>query len=61
MEKFALKASRRTVLKAAGAAAVVAALGTGVKNTAFAAKKPVADKEGWHYSHCRMCMRGGLP
>lgn len=61
MEKFALKASRRTVLKAAGAAAVVAALGTGVKNTAFAAKKPVADKEGWHYSHCRMCMRGDCP
>ncbi len=61
MEGITIKASRRTVLKAAGAATVAAALGIGRSSSAFAAKTPPTDKDGWHYSHCRMCMRGDCP
>jgi anaerobic selenocysteine-containing dehydrogenase len=61
-----LNVSRRTVLKGAGIASVTAALGVSpiLAKDAEAASPVGLPKgmkraaEGWHYSHCRMCMRG---
>lgn len=59
------RVTRRSFLKAAGSAGLLAAIGIdfGLAQLVEAAevemKKSTAD--GWHYGHCRMCMRGCCP
>lgn len=57
------KVSRRTVLKAAGVLGTAAVIGTGYTGKSEAkglaeVKTAPHGKDGWHFSHCRMCMRG---
>ena len=63
MSKTSSGVSRRTVLKAAGVLSASMALGPSLTTKAEAGEKSVLTtaphgKDGWHYSHCRMCMRG---
>jgi len=58
--------SRRSVLKAAGIAGAASMMGINL-SPAHAAEAAAKDrteqllKDGWHFGHCRMCMRGTCP
>jgi anaerobic selenocysteine-containing dehydrogenase len=65
-----IKLSRRTLLKSAGVLSAAAAFGKfSVPATAAekihelpnSVKTAATGKDGWHVSHCRMCMRGDCP
>ncbi|MFV0480851.1 MAG: molybdopterin-dependent oxidoreductase, partial [Campylobacteraceae bacterium] len=57
--------SRRSFLKTAGAAGLLATIGVdlGFANVLKAAEVDIkkTTSDGWHYGHCRMCMRGCCP
>ena len=55
-----LKISRRRLLQSAGIAAAAAAVNVPVKSLAQGKNTPAVN-DGWHYGHCRMCMRGDCP
>lgn len=59
------KGSRRSFLKASGVLMAAAALNTNWARASDAsgatAKQPPGPGDGWHMSHCRMCMRGDCP
>lgn len=63
MAKSLVSVSRRTVLKTMGVLGTAAVIGTGYTGRTEAKEQKAIKtaphgKDGWHFSHCRMCMRG---
>ncbi|MGD9807178.1 MAG: molybdopterin-dependent oxidoreductase [Deferribacterales bacterium] len=56
-----LKVSRRSVLKAAGVLSAASALNAALPVNGIAKSSKQIPKDSWHFSHCRMCMRGDCP